>query len=195
MKKDVISINKWKIIITLIVVLFIAATAFLLKSNQRTKLAEVSEEWVQFSSDLLGFSTEIPNTWQVNEFPQKNTIILGSNIHIYGKYKENEDDFYIVFVKKIQLEENETLEDLFFPKERYGEDRNNLFQRENIGEYTIYTTYALEKSENMISIFLTRDSRDYLRYSLAHYVKDKPTNPQELVIERLNRIVKSTRLF
>lgn len=194
MKKDTISTSK-KILTTFIVILLITLAVFLLKPSQGEKLSQLPEEWVQFSSDLLGFSTEIPNTWQANQFPQRNTIIFGSNIHVYGAYKENEDDFYIVFVRRIQLDENETLEDLFFPKEQYGEDRSRLFNREYAGEYSIYTTYSLEIQEKMMSVFISKDGKNFIRYSVANYMRENPSDAQNRMIERLNRIIKSTKLL
>lgn len=180
--------------ISLMLLAFVIVYLFT-KPNQENETPQVTQQMIPFKSIDLEFSTLIPSTWHIMEFPQKKAVFFRSNIYKYTGGKESKEEFYNISVQRIQLEEDETLDKLFFSNKQYGENRDNLFSKEKRNDYFIYTSESLDTQDNMLGIFITKDGKSFLRYSLAPYFRERSPDVQDRIIESLNRIVDSTRLF
>lgn len=189
--------NKYfKVYATIFTFFFIAIFILTLLNakNLSTQNSNIKEQWLPFKSEELKFSTQIPSTWQIYKFPQKGAVFFGSNIYIYRQNIENKEDFYNISVQRISLKDK-ILEDFYFPQNVFGKDRSKLLKKEVKGNYTIYRAEDLGTQDNLMSVFITKDNEFFLRYSIAPYLKDSPSGPQNKVIEYFDKIVDATILL
>lgn len=149
------------------------------------------KEWVSFESLDLKFSTKIPNTWQTYVVPQKKAVFFISDISRGLRYNS---EYYSISAQVIILNDI-SFEELYFPRDRYGTDRKKLFVKEEKGVYLIYKTDSLNTQDNMVAVFITKDGKNFIRFSLAPYLKEKPTETQKKMVEYLDKIVGETKLF
>lgn len=179
-----------------IFLIFFITISILTKLDSKNPPAQISNsngQWISFKSDQLKFSTVIPKTWQINQYPNINAVFFGSDIYIYRKNKENKEDFYKVVVQRITLKEI-SLEEFYFSSTVFGEGRSNLFKKEIRGDYILYKSESLGTQDNLMSIFITNDNKNFLRYSIAPFLKDTPSESQNKVIEYFDQIINSTVL-
>lgn len=151
--------------------------------SQPEKELKQEEEWISYESADLNFSTRIPFTWHIYSVPQRGAVFLMSNI--FRGDKENQADYYNISVQRITLE-SKNLEDLFSQDKFIVEKRN---------DYLIYTSYSLSTQDNILAIFISKDGKNYIRYSLAPFSKENLSKAQKRMFEDLNKIVNETKIF
>lgn len=156
------------------------------------KATQEPKEWVSFESADLKFSTKIPNTWQTYSVPHRKAVFFISNIPRNSLASKTES--YSISAQVITLEDK-TLEELYFPKEFFGEDRSRLLRLEKHGDYLIYRTEFLNTQDNIFAVFITKDGKYFIRFSLAPFINKSPTNAQTRMIEYLNKIVEKTMIY
>lgn len=174
-------------------VFVVIATVFLIRSP-RKKAVSVDEGWIPYTSKQLGFSAQIPSAWRIAEITHRESIFFDSNISVAATKGEAEEKFYAISVKKLKLN-GETLEDYFFPKGQFGEDRSKYFQKEDINGYSVYTTSDLSAQNLMVSVFITRDNKEFLRYSITPIVQKNIPQEQNIFMQKFRRILQSTTLL
>lgn len=148
------------------------------------ELVELNQnnKWVPFESEELGFSTRIPISWHIYSVLQRGGIFLISNI--FRGDQNNQADYYVISVQKIHL--NDITLDKLFP--------NDKFQIEKKGDYSIYTASTANTQDYLFSVFISKDGKDFIRYTTAPISISNLTSVQEEVLKDLHTVVGNTKL-
>lgn len=160
--------------------------------SQDDKPIGVKEKWVTYTSKGFGISFNYPERWKIEEKHEADNTYIQLISNIPDNDKGNL--FYSLWIDTRDNPNNRTFEDLIFPKESYGDSRNDLYSKEVVGDLNIYKTNRLISQSGTYHYFLTRDGRNYINIHFFPYYSDHPVINQDKIIDYLNRITSTLEI-
>ncbi|MFH0936751.1 MAG: hypothetical protein V1808_00450 [Candidatus Daviesbacteria bacterium] len=187
------SITRYKIVISFLLLVLLGW--FLFQPKEEYNFSFPPMQWITYSSNDLGFTTLIPNTWGVGGYPKLNVLLVASTVKTSKKSDRPEDDsYYKMTIQKLLVEGNEPFVDYYFSKSRYGENRDKFLTKEVNGEYTVYRTNVMTSSRDSLEIFITKDGKNFIKYILYPYLVNDKSKNQAQMMEYVNKIINSTKI-
>lgn len=198
---------KNKKLLLIIAVIFLFGLLIYQNINKQNKISQANiaktintqpsqEKWTTYNSEIFGISFDYPKQWKTEEKHEEGNTYILLNTDI-----PDSDSIYTIWVETRNNPENQSFEDLIFPKDTYEglyqEGIKSLYTKGEMGNLTLYKTDRLMSQATTYHYFLTNDGSKYVDFSFLNaqfYDPNHPTYNQVKILNYLDKITSTLKI-